>query len=314
MLLSQIVILWIVLFSPLFGEAKKVLICGLARNIEHATPTTIANAERLGTCFSDYAILIYENNSTDKTAELLSDWTKNNPRVHLKSENTPESELSPVRTIRMANARNQLLNAARHPQFYDFKYLIMVDLDFLHPWPVEEIVRTIEGPGDWDCIAANGLHAEGYYYDRYAFLDENFPFGPEMLGIWWWGEHPKTRFTFSQSENRIPVYAAFGGLAIYKKESILPFSYSGVVTEDLAHYYKKILVNHPQVRHYKSNPHLKKYFQRLNLKNPIRLEKVPIQFVSEDPVTCCEHNTLHAAMAMHGRGKFFINSKMIMRY
>ena len=89
-------------------------------------------------------------------------------------------------------------------------------------------------------------------YDRYAFRDQNYPFGPELLGSFFWNEvlnWPKGLFWIGKEE-WIPVYSAFGGLGIYKRESFLKSSYSGVMTLDLEKYYRKIMDSLPKENHH----------------------------------------------------------------
>ncbi len=113
-----------------------------------------------------------------------------------------ESYESPLsRTEKIARARNIVLSAARDPKFADFEYLIKVDLDSAHAWPVEEVLKTIHSHQDWDCVSANDHCLEGLiflrggnYRDRIAFRDERDPLGPEMMGNIWWKELMKTWF------------------------------------------------------------------------------------------------------------------------
>ena len=163
-------------------------------------------------------------------------------------------------------------------------------------------------------MAANDLYLIGYYRDRYSFRDQRFPLGPEMIGNIWWWELVRSWFKIPEGGDWLPVYSAFGGLAIYKTQSILPFSYSGVVTEDLRNYYSIIFPTIPR-KHF----HRTVYLSLLDKAEKKNARDVPIVFRQNTakeavkgyiPVTVCEHVTLHAAMATHGYGKFFINPKM----
>jgi hypothetical protein len=193
----------------------------------------------------------------------------------------------------------------------------MVDLDFVTPWPIEEILNTLEVPSEWDCVAANGTFSNGLYYDRYAFRDQHHPFGPENLGDQFWDELPGSLFTLS-GEEWIPVHSAFGGLAIYKTNSLLKFRYSGIVTKDLKTYCKQVLLSLPA-----TNQQLKSYLSTLGLDANTPNADIPVLFqkntfgehpANYEKVTCCEHVPLHASMSVHGHGKIFINPKMIMKY
>ena len=320
--------LWLALSSTIFGDEqgccrkKKVLICGVCKDIARSVPNTIKNIERLGGKFNDYTVIIYENNSQDATATLLKQWAEKNNKVILISEVLTQSQLlegvrchdfrgAPSRMERIAYARNRLLAIAREARFDDFEYLIMVDLDFNKPWSIKAIVDTIEGGKDWDCVTANGIVSNGNYYDFYAFRNADFPFGPELLGESWWFEIGPRPFRL-KGDALIPVYSAFGGLAIYKRKSIINFSYYGYVTDDLKTYYETILSSISV-----SHPHIQKYL-RMNDIDVSFFPAIHIQFCNNSgyynyPV-CCEHVTLHASMRRHGFEKIYINPKIRMRY
>ncbi|MBI5273316.1 MAG: hypothetical protein HY861_04970 [Chlamydiia bacterium] len=305
-------------YKKVHARKEKILIGGVCRNTANTVSNVIRNAQSLGNRFADYAVLIYENNSTDNTAPLFSQWVKDNPHVVFVSETV--QKLPPSRTERISRARNAVLSLARAPKYADFKYFVIVDLDFSTPWPIERIVQTIERGGDWDCIAANGIDPNGAYYDRYAHRDTKRPFGPELLGEWWRTQVMKTPVFFpSKERGLIPVFSAFGGLAIYKTASILPFHYSGTVTRDLQEYYTRIL----HKTWGSSHPQLDEYLRQLGLQKTSRLKhkSIPIIFVEnmaeEHPEgfrhpTCCEHVPLHASMTLHGHGKIFIDPEMIL--
>lgn len=298
-------------------EQEKILICGVCKDIDFAVGNTIRNIEKLGKRFSDYAVIIYENNSTDMTPQLYADWARRNSHVVFVSENLAAHELPGSREERIARARNIVLDIARDEKYDDFTHLIMVDLDFTHAWPISEIVETVQMQGDWHCISANGVKRSGSYWDRYAFRDAKFPFGPELLGHDWWNQLFKTWFEI-KGDNPRPVYSAFGGLAVYKRSAIIPFGYSGTVTEDLQNYYGLIL---PKLL--PNNPHLLNYLRINRLGYDDQLFLKPVIFECSPPsdqyefyrrLVCCEHVTLHASMALNGFGNFFINPKLVMKY
>lgn len=289
-------------FSILSGYIvpEKLLICGVCKDVSFAMENNIKNIEELGKKFLDYQVIIYENNSEDNTAVLLTEWSNSNPKVITICEHVSSDKLG-AREQNIARARNIVLSLARNSIYDDFKYLIMVDLDFIKPWPLREIIRTIRTPIEWDCVSANGTRYGRSYWDRYAYRSVKHPFGPELLGKWFWKNQKETRFKLNQKK-WLPTYSAFGGLAIYKRSSIINFSYSGTPTEDLRTFYQKIILGiHP------SNPEMKKYIELNGRK------KNQIEFHPAYPVVC-EHVTLHASMALSGKGKFFINPMMRMDY
>jgi hypothetical protein len=290
---------------------EKILICGVCQNVEQAFLNTKKSIEKLGNRFADYAVIIYENNSTDNTVNLYREWANSNPKVVFISENMHPLDLPWTRMEKIARARNIVLAEARKSQYSDFPYLIMADLDFITLWPIEEIIKSIHLPIEWDCISANGTRVRDQaYYDRYAFRDNIFCLGPELLDSWW-QELASTWFHI-YNDDLIPVFSAFGGLAIYKTATILKFCYSGVATYDLTKFYQQIFLSVPQ-----SNLHVQRYLAQNHIQTPMDASILPVIYRcdSGDHIqNCCEHVPLHAAMYINGYNKFFINPKMRMYY
>ncbi len=316
----RILILLLCLHSLIFAENNdehRVLICGVCRNVSAASENSIRNIEELGRRFKDYAVIIYENNSLDDTAQKFSAWASSNNHVTFISETLSKKELAQSRTCRIANARNKVLEVVRKEKYDKFRYLIMVDLDFRTAWPIDEIIHSVNQAFDWDSISANGITATGTYYDRFAFRSKDFPFGPELLDHEFWAEllpNDQGRwFKLPQATGWMPVYSAFGGLAIYKTETIRKFSYSGSVTPALKKYYKNILSDLSP-----DHPHLVKY-RTLNKKhsgNKVIFRKNCLEWQSpkDRSIAVCEHVTLHAAMALKGYRAFYVNPKLVMQY
>lgn len=303
------------LIVALTGHAHQVLICGICKDVEPFVENSITNIEALGQRFQDYRVILYENNSQDKTPLLFAKWAQTNPRVLFVSETVEEKELPSSRMEKIARARNKVLNLVREGDFEDFPYLIMVDLDFPGPWPIDAVVETLDTPLEWDAVGSNGM-LNGYYYDRYAFRDWEFPLGPELLGPTWWVDISYSRFFWMQ-DTWSQVFSSFGGLAIYKTKTITQFSYAGTVTADLKAYYQHIIQTLAP-----TNPQLKQYLQRLRLDENTPPAEVPVVFCVNSPevppdyqtVTCCEHLPLHASMALNGFNRFFVNPRLRLVY
>src|SRR5437016_13480084 len=75
-------------------KKKKVLICGVCKDVAKAIRNGIENIEATGERFKDYAVIIYENNSSDDTAKILEEWSKRNSRVVFITEKLSKEELS----------------------------------------------------------------------------------------------------------------------------------------------------------------------------------------------------------------------------
>ena len=69
-----------------------------------------------------------ENDSRDRTKDLLNDWGRGQDRFHLESLDGLDAQVRP-RTTRLAIARNRYLDIVRNSDLRDFDYLIVMDLD-----------------------------------------------------------------------------------------------------------------------------------------------------------------------------------------
>src|ERR1700733_8851113 len=113
--------------TNVYGQStipEKVLICGVCKNVEQAVPVTIQSIGELGSRFLDYHVVIYENNSTDKTKELMQQWAHNKPHVTFLSETLTQQQLDHACEMKVANrteliamARNKVLDVAMLPQY-----------------------------------------------------------------------------------------------------------------------------------------------------------------------------------------------------
>lgn len=317
---------------------EQVLICGVCRDVAPRLEKMKSIVESIGNLFDDYRILLYENNSTDQTPDVLFAWAQENPRIWLKSECISEQELEErainahFRPEQIARARNIVLEEALKPTYEDFPYLIWIDMDFVREPDLEGFIDTFQSPLEWDAVFAYGLSPNQLYWDWYAFRDAKNPIGPELLGMEWYTMEEERKQT-SPDSSWHPVYSAFGGCGIYKKSSIQGCRYSAIVTPDLERHAKKLMktIYNPQIIRYlnlnktlesiylieEAKPHLPP------ISNPncgIRLHTDPDAliwrmntFVYQYP-SVCEHVPFHASMIIRNHGKLFINPKLVFRY
>jgi glycosyltransferase involved in cell wall biosynthesis len=318
---------------------EKMLICGICKDVEQAIPNTIQSATKLGVQFLDYRVIVYENNSKDKTKELFQEWAKNDRRVIFLSEDLSKKKLASQlkmkvrnRTEMIARARNKVLDVVMQHEFKDYKYVIWVDLDILNPWDIPNIIDTILHPEqDWDAVLANGA------YDLFAFRDPEFPIGFELIGEKYWRYLDRMRLRFSLDPNSPwkQVYSAFGGLGIYKRKSIEGCRYSGVVTKDLEtavttwlekadcrkdvcflDEYQQLLSKAQIIDLDKDRLSDRKQFPRelgIRLRNENGMGKI-VWFSCTRKRTLpwtCEHVPFHASMILRGHDKIFINPRLI---
>lgn len=339
--MAHTLIIFCCLFSTLSAAVvqEKVLICGICKNVEKAVPNTIRSVQEIGTQFLDYQVVIYENNSTDKTKELFQEWAKNNNHVIFLSEDLPKKKMARELAMKvfnraegLARARNKVLDVAMQDKYKDYKYVIWADLDFLDKWDIANIIDTIVHPEqEWDAVFANGA------YDLFAFRDPEFSIGFELIGDKYWKrlDELRSRFSLNPQGPWKKVYSAFGGLGIYKREALIGCRYSGVVTKDLEkvvtawiekataakevcflNEYKQLLATAQVIdlrQDHLSNRKLLPDEIGVRMQNGNGLGKI-VWFSCTRKRTLpwtCEHIPLHASMILHGHDKIFINPRLI---
>jgi hypothetical protein len=210
-------------------RAARVVIAGLARNILDVLPDTIERIERLAAAFADYRVVVYENDSTDGTQELLTAWAAGVPQVTAISERlgaplNPKTR-SASRGDQMAQHRNRYhdLISAR---FTDFDCVIVADLDVTGGWSEDGIANTF-GWDDWDYVGANGIILQRVHlrlntwlqYDAWAFrqLHSYAPLPAPLVN----------NFNWRRGQPLVPVNSCFGGLGIYRMPAFLSSRYQG---------------------------------------------------------------------------------------
>jgi hypothetical protein len=320
---------------------EKVLICGVARDVESSLPKTIRIIEDLGKKFTDYTVLVYENNSQDNTPQLLKNWSNKNSKVKCFSEVISDEDYSKIivnktwdkrfyRPERIAYARNKILDHIEKDKFNDFKFVIWIDMDFRKKPIMDGLKEAFDRKKEWDAIFCYGVDSHGKYFDWFALRDDNYPVGPELLSDDWWSFEKKLKLNTSQ--NWHPVYSAFGGMGIYKRDAIKGCRYSAVVTEDLDCLYSRIIKNGKV----NSNYFIRSYFDKnqgvdssfLSLSDaslkespyghPYSLYFSDLKWrmnsgVSYFPVVC-EHVTFHASMIKNGYNRLYINPGIVFFY
>ena len=157
----------------------KIIICGIVRNIDNYINNSLILCLKTTQLFKESKIIIYENNSIDRTKLILNKF-KVNPKFKIISEDIIETNNNHLE--RITNARNKLIDEIREPIYNDYDYIIMIDLDTDY-WSIEEINNCFKNTLQWDVIYGHGINKKGFYYNKYSYRDfEKFLFGPEIIG------------------------------------------------------------------------------------------------------------------------------------
>ncbi|MCA9197180.1 MAG: glycosyltransferase family 2 protein [Planctomycetales bacterium] len=215
-------------------QRQRVVIAGLARNVEHVLQRTMARIERLGSMFADYRVVIYENDSEDDSRKMLQHWSEADDRVHVLTEDRHDpvnrAERCLSRASRMAYYRTQCQNYVLD-HFDDFDHVILMDTDLEGGWSYDGIAHTFGQP-DWDFVGSFGIifRRKGLvpnrvvHYDAWAYR-EDLDFTPLTTA-------KVNRIVFHRGEPMKRLTSCFGGLGIYRMPAFQAGTYG---SNDIEH-------------------------------------------------------------------------------
>ncbi len=198
-----------------------VIVVGCARNIEKYLDNTLNKINIIKELFKSTNVIIFENDSTDNTLNILKDWETKKIIKLITEKNVPG-----LRTERLAYARNILYKESMK---YNFDLLIVLDLDvIIKDLNKEALLSCFNIKEDWAMLGGNQTNI---YYDLWALrtYDEWMPFDCwECVKI-----HKKSfeycvksRFKqIKQDSEPIKVKSCFGGISIYKRKYLDNCSY-----------------------------------------------------------------------------------------
>lgn len=233
---------------------KSIIITALARDCADNLEGNIARIEELRSNFAKSNVIVLENDSKDKTPQILKAWERTSAGVRCISEpissdriidvyaKNPMYESKSLRRIsKMAYLRNRLLELSKGMGQFD--YYMLLDIDVCS-FSVDGVLKVLaDAPADWGGLFANGClqHLHNglvknlpLQYDVYAFFKEQEDFmSLDFSYLKDMNQFNRSRF-MSDNINRhayFPCLSAFGGIGIYKYDLIRDFTYTAIVPE-----------------------------------------------------------------------------------
>ncbi len=221
-----------------------VSICSIVRDCEKNLKRNIPRIEYLRGFFKKSEVIIFENDSKDNTLKILKDWKELSSGIHIYHENynvatipsQKEGEANPFFSIprieKMVFYRNKYLEYLNKGDC-DRDFVIVIDLDISN-FEVDGIVHSFGLPEKWDCISANGIsrapNFKNQYHDSYALIEKGKinDIQTEKIII-------DNRAHYSGLKVGMPlvsVDSAYGGLAIYRWNSIMNLYYACPLNDD----------------------------------------------------------------------------------
>ncbi len=203
-----------------------LVVCGLVRNAEENLQGNLARLDILRPYFHSFKVVIYENDSTDRTKVILTEYAAAQKEVYVSTADYDENPLaggpfSVHRINLMARFRNQYLK--KLSEYSGTDYVAIIDLD-VYSFSIEGFLNCFRETGDWSMRSAFGSNYVAYsfrpvFYDIYAYMPRT---ESPVLGLYFrdFNEFKKQQrelyLTFSKSAGLVSVNSNFNGLAIYR--------------------------------------------------------------------------------------------------
>lgn len=225
----------------------------LARDCADGVIRNKPRIEQLRKLFGSSYVVIVENDSKDATRSEIERYARESEGITVISQDldgkypfhfsepSVRQDMSCQRIARMSYVRNMLLDYIEHAQPCD--YVMLLDID-VQSFSVRGIADAIaNAPSDWSALFANGkeyIHwcgrdiASEAQYDTYAML---FP-GEQICRLPIAFTRPLTKLlrglrvnSTLKQQQYVPMQSAFGGIGIYRSQTIRNLRYDIFVPE-----------------------------------------------------------------------------------
>ena len=194
-----------------------VIFGGPLRNVEKYLQKNLDNIDKCGSLFASYALILYENDSTDNTRDIMIKNKKDN-YYYIFEDKVKE----PSRTARLANGHNLILNKAREinkNNLNKYIYLILLDMDDVNNSGMFiDTIHTCFKYKNWSAMFPTQTDK---YYDIWALrIKDTFDYDCWAKKNIHLLENSKKEQKYYEPGQLIEVISAFGGAGIYRLESI----------------------------------------------------------------------------------------------
>lgn len=220
-------------------SGKTIIFCGMVRDCASELFHNIKTIEKMGSYFLDYRVVILENNSKDNTKNIIRQWMDRNNKVlgllndfdeskYKKIPKCPIYDLSNSRRRiqKYVDYRNMYMEYLDHMDF-ESDYTVILDMD-VDRIDVKGFISSFGNKLEWDVITANGFSTSPRlrrrYHDTYALCELGAENNLQSVN-----DIISNREKFAHIKKGMPfirVYSAYGGLAIYKSNTLRGLRYS----------------------------------------------------------------------------------------
>tara|TARA_B110000046_G_scaffold11845_1_gene11744 strand:+ start:685 stop:1491 length:807 start_codon:yes stop_codon:yes gene_type:complete len=194
----------------------KVVLGGCARDIANDIEISLNDMIKVGEECSDYVIIVYENDSVDRTLDILQQYARANSRIIVLSE----KKVPGSRTERLAHGRNMIVNMIRR-DYRQFDFFINMDMDYSQPiaFSFMDILPTWKE--EWNVLTAVSRER---YYDWWAFRSK------DLLPYDCWDSLENKdgdcyaidkKYSLNMPKRITRVDSAFNGIGVYRIQRIV---------------------------------------------------------------------------------------------
>ncbi len=290
-------------------------------NNERGLPNVLSNIVKLSESklFNKITIVAFYDSSSDKSYSILESFKNqyqlgnnssfqmietviisNNKKEFRMSFGNASRVMDKSRTMRIAIARNEILNYIRSLQMrgtYNNFFIMMDSNEYacVGQINIDTLRSALERSDEWDSIS---FDREAGYYDYWALS-----FDPHIYSFYHVENKNETlqsmvtsfakklndaklNITNEFNENNssyklIPVYSAFNGFAIYKTSMFLNCSYSSIIN---IHLFPKHLLPSKILNHFKNDCEHRKFHLEAIKKNGARIMVSPLSIFYKLPI------------------------------
>lgn len=223
----------------------QLAICGIVRDAARGLKRNIPAVRSLAARFSDFRVVMVENDSKDRTKQVLAEWMeKDSGKVFAQMDNFGLGNSVPkaseadgknpfftlARVGRLARLRNRYLEIVdkwTESGIFVPDYLMVIDMDIAR-FEAEAAMTSFEPGRTWDAVCAFGYSTSPKlrrrYHDAFALTPWEERFEPQT-------ERKIKRRSESfgrlkPQDEWIRVASGFGGVAFYRYEAVRGLRYA----------------------------------------------------------------------------------------
>jgi hypothetical protein len=219
------------------ASQSKIILVGLARDNEERISKNIENMVKIGKHFDDYRIVIFENDSSDNTREIIEQKSHENSKIELiECQDIPQCKFGTLpaygkglfskgRIVKMSEYRNMYMTYI-YNKYKNWDYLFICDMDMEGVFFKNGFFHALNLTKEYSAVFSNGMMSvPGLIilspYDGMAYSTEHMKENKAAI----------TKFfhqlkTCKYSSKPIEVHSAFNGGGIYRLSDVYPSMYN----------------------------------------------------------------------------------------